>query len=143
MLRLITAILRSRNRDGRDITARVGGIVAAEVIVGVVADLMLNGIACGIGEDHLPGLAGVARPPQGGIAGIDDLGIRRIERHDINPAAQIEHPPRLTVVPCDVTAGHIAVLDNELRIKGADRRGNRRTAAARTDHAPMFRPGFL
>jgi len=48
----------------------------------VVAELMLNGVASRVGEEHLPSLPGVAAAPEGGIPGIDDLGISGIEGED-------------------------------------------------------------
>ena len=64
------------------------------------------------------------------------MRIRGVESENADAAAKIEHPPRLTTVARDVTARHIAVLDDELRIVRADDRSNRGATTAGANYLP-------
>ena len=82
-----------RDDDLCEIPAGISGIAGGKNIVGVIADLMLDGVAGGIGKDHLPRLPGIAAPPQSGIPGINYPRVHRIEGEGICMAAEIEHAP--------------------------------------------------
>src|ERR1035438_10064904 len=64
---------------GSDISARVGRIAGGQAVVLTVADLVLDGVASGVGEEHLPRLPQVAAAPQGSIHSVDYLRVHRIE----------------------------------------------------------------
>ena len=129
--------------DGSDISAGISGIAGGKAVVGVIADLMLDGVASRAGKKHLPGSARVAAPPERRIPGIDDLGVRRIENENIDYSAEIKHMPGLAIVARNVPARHIAVLDHQLWVVRADSRANRGAAAAGANYFPAVRTRAL
>ena len=122
-----------------EISARVGGIAGGKAVVGVIADLMLDGVAIRAREDHLPGLPGIAAPPQSGSPGIDHPRIYRIEGERISVAAEIEHAPGFAIIARDVTAGHIGELNHKLGIVRTDHWVIRGAAATGAEYLPAFR----
>jgi len=118
------------NRNGRDTTSRVRGIARGQAVVGVVARLVLDGAAAWARKDHLPTRAGIFAAPQRGIPGVNQTRIRRVESKNADAAAKIEHPPRLATVARDVTARHVAVLDNHAGVEWTDGRSDGSPAAA-------------
>ena len=142
MLLASLAIFRAtsrRNCNCSDISARVDGIARGKGVVGVIADLMLDGVAGRIGKEHLPGPPGVAALPQGCGRGIDHLRVHWIECGSGDSGTEIEHMPGLAIVARDVTTGHIAVLHHKRGIVRADRRADRGAAAAGADYLPSIR----
>ena len=105
-------VARGSNGDGGDVSAGICWIAGGEVVIGVIAELMLDGVAGRAGKDHLPGPPSVAAAPESGVACKYNLRVRAIEGKDIDAAAKIEHAPRLAIVARDVTAGHVAMLNH-------------------------------
>src|ERR1039458_2995262 len=134
----IFPVVSGNNGDGRDISAGISGIPGGKAVVGAVAEIMLNSVAGGAGEDHLPSPPGVAAPPQCGIRSVDHLRVHRIEGESSDPLAEIEHVPRPAIVACDVIVGHVAVLNHNPGIVGADRWVIRGAAAAGAEYFPTF-----
>ena len=102
----------------------------------MIADLVLDGVAARIGENHRPGQPCIAAPPKGSIARINHPRVYRIEGKHLVASAQIEHVPRQTVIVSDISAGHVGMLDHEPSIVWADRRCDRCAAAPRSNHLP-------
>src|ERR1019366_3988780 len=105
----------------------------------MVAELMFDGVGARAGEDHLPGSPCVTAPPESRVPGVDHLRGHGIEGKYINSAAEIKHVPRLAIVAAYVTAGHIAVLNDEMGIDGADGWADRSAASAGSDDFPAVR----
>ena len=131
-----------RDRVDRDAAvARVGRIVAAEGLVRVVGAPVLHGVLRGVGPDHPPALARVVAAPEGAGARVDDLCVPGIEGVGGDDVAEIEHAPGVAGVVGDVRAGHVAALDDESGIVGADGGPEHRAAAPRADDAPRVVTG--
>ena len=102
----------------------------------MIAVLVLDGVLFRIREDHAPGASGVCTAPQRLVAGIDHLGVPRIERERVDYPAQVEHAPGPGAIQCDVGAGHVAVLQHDVGIVGTDGGCDHGAAPAGADNRP-------
>src|ERR1039458_10329148 len=95
-------VLRIHDNCANTQAARVVLVAGRKTVIRVVPVLVLDSVLGGIGENHAPRAATVVTAPQGGIAGVDHLGIARIESESFDDCAQVKQAPGLAAIEGNV-----------------------------------------
>ena len=122
--------------DRHPAVAGVGGIVGAERLVRVVGAAVLHGVLRRVRPHHAPAPPRVLAPPERAGAGVDHVRVLRVEGVGADDVAQVEHPPRGAGIAGQVRAGHVAPLDDEPGVVGADGGPQHGAAASGTEDPP-------
>ena len=90
--------------------------------------------------DQVPGAATILAPPESICAGINDLGILRIEGEEGDGTTQIEQPPGLAAILRNISARHVTSHEHQVRIVGTDGWIKLRAPATRPQDSPRVEP---
>ncbi len=106
----------------------------------MVSQHMQHGILRRVGEDHAPREPCVLTPPQRISPGVQHRRVVRVEGERLHDRAQVDHPPGLCAVECDVGSCHVTVFGHYPRVVRTYRGIDHRPAAARTQNPPLVLP---